>query len=147
MGKVSACPAAVACIRGGEEAPRLRGTVNFYGIPGGALVTARIQGLPENETGFFALHIHEGADCRGAGFPNTGGHFNPGQQIHPLHVGDLPPLLNFNGKAFLAVETGRFTPAQVVGKTVVIHYRADDFHSQPAGNPGKKIGCGVIRRN
>lgn len=60
--------------------------------------------------------------------------------------GDLPPLLSMGGRAFLAVETGRFTPCEVVGRTVVIHGSADDFHTQPAGNAGKKIACGVIRR-
>ena len=102
--------------------------------------------LPENDTGFFALHIHEGGDCGGTDFSDTGGHFNPEAQEHPRHAGDLPPLLSVGGHAFLSVETGRFTPCEVSGRTVVIHGSADDFHTQPAGNAGKKIACGVIRR-
>ncbi len=139
-------PQAVACIRGGGDAPKLRGTVRFSAISGGTLVTAEIEGLPENDTGFFALHIHEGGDCGGADFSDTGGHYNPGAQEHPCHAGDLPPLLSMGGHAFLAVETGRFTPCEVIGRTVVIHGSADDFHTQSAGNAEKKIACGVIRR-
>lgn len=139
-------PQAVACLAGGETAPRLRGTVKFYALGCSVLVVAQIQGLPENDTGFFAFHIHEGGACAGKDFADTGGHFNPGGQAHPRHAGDLPPLLSRGGKAFLAVETDRFRIADVLGRTVVIHGDADDFHTQPAGNSGQKIACGVIRR-
>ena len=86
------------------------------------------------------------SQCGGADFSDTGGHYNPDAQEHPRHAGDLPPLLSVGGRAFLAVETGRFTPCEVIGRTVVIHGSADDFHTQPSGNAGKKIACGVIRR-
>lgn len=142
----SANPQAIACIRGAADAPKLRGTVRFSAVPGGTLVTAEVTGLPENDTGFFAFHIHEGGDCGGTYFSDTGGHFNPEAQEHPRHAGDLPPLLSVGGHAFLSVETGRFTPCEVIGRTVVIHGSADDFHTQPSGNAGKKIACGVIRR-
>ena len=142
----SANPQAIACVRGGMGAPKLKGTVRFYAIPGGTLVTAEVSGLPENDTGFFAVHIHEGSGCGGTDFSDTGGHYNPDAREHPRHAGDLPPLLSMAGRAFLVVETGRFTPCEVVGRTVVIHGSADDFHTQPAGNAGKKIACGVIRR-
>ena len=98
-------PQAVACVRGGMGAPRLRGTVRFYAIPGGTLVTAEVSGLPENDTGFFAFHIHEGSDCGGTDFSDTGEHYNPDAREHPRHAGDLPPLLSMGGRAFLAVET------------------------------------------
>lgn len=89
----SANPQAIACVRGGMGAPRLRGTVRFYAIPGGTLVTAEVSGLPENDTGFFAVHIHEGSGCGGTDFSDTGGHYNPDAREHPRHAGDLPPLL------------------------------------------------------
>ena len=139
-------PEAAACVRGGEAAPMLRGTVKFYSLPCGTLVVAEITGLPENGIGFFAFHIHEGGDCGGTDFGDTGGHFNPGREDHPRHAGDLPPLLSRDGRAFLAVVTGRFRVRDVIGRTVVIHQNADDFHSQPAGDAGMKIACGVIRR-
>ena len=53
-------PQAVACVRGGMGAPKLKGTVRFYAIPGGTLVTAEVSGLPENDTGFFAFHSPPG---------------------------------------------------------------------------------------
>lgn len=134
---------AMACVKGVGD---LRGTVKFYPVDCGTLIVAEITGLPESDTGFFAFHIHEGNDCGGAGFADTKGHYNPMEQVHPRHGGDLPPLLSEHGRALLAVETRRFNVWEVIGRTVVIHSGPDDFHSQPAGNPGTKIGCGVIRR-
>lgn len=134
---------ALACVKGEGD---LRGTVKFYQVPCGTLVAAEITGLPKSDSGFFALHIHEGSRCAGEGFADTGGHYNPEGQMHPRHAGDLPPLQSQNGRAFLAVETNRFLPQEVIGRTVVIHIGADDFHTQPAGNAGRKIGCGRICR-
>ncbi len=132
---------AAACIKG--EAG-IRGTVRFYETIRGVLAAAEIQGLPENDSGFFALHIHEGVGCGGNRFSDTKGHFDPTGQPHPRHAGDLPPLLSQNGRAFLAVETNRFEIQDILGRMVVIHGEADDFHTQPAGNAGRKIACGRI---
>lgn len=136
-------PEAIACVSGEG---RLRGTVKFYATACGSLVAADIRGLPKSDTGFFAFHIHEGDSCGGGDFADTGGHFNPGGEAHPRHAGDLPPLLSENGTALLVVATTRFTPKEVIGRTVVIHERPDDFHTQPSGNAGRKIACGVIRK-
>lgn len=139
-------PTGVACIRGGEENPCLKGTVEFSYRGGMTLVVADIEGLPETEANFFALHIHAGGDCQGSGFPNTGSHYNPCEKAHPMHAGDLPPLLRCRGgKAWLAVVTDRFRVEDVIGRTVVIHSHPDDFKTQPSGDAGSKIGCGVIR--
>lgn len=139
------CPAAVACVKGGEDAPCLSGTVEFFQQCGSVLVVANIKGLPQDcGTGFFALHIHEGDTCAGKDFADTGSHYNPSDACHPNHAGDLPPLLLCNGGAHLAVKTDRFCVREIIGRTVVIHSGADDFTSQPAGNAGKKIACGVI---
>ena len=140
-------PAAVAQVRGGREAPGIMGTVEFYPMWNGTLVAAQLRGLPEGGEGIFALHIHEGRDCGGMGFADTGGHFNPGGMLHPEHAGDLLPLFRCcGGRAFLAFVTSRFDVRDVIGRTVVIHAGPDDFHTQPAGNSGAKIACGVIRR-
>ncbi len=136
---------AIALLRGGETAPGLTGTVRFYQRRDGVLVEAEISGLPPSRTGFYGFHIHEGTDCGGAGFSDTGGHFNPGNTQHPNHAGDLPPLLAHDGRAWLRFLTNRFRVADVLGKTVVIHGDPDDFHTQPAGDSGMKIACGVIR--
>lgn len=140
-------PVAVARISGGVEAPQLSGYVQFYQEKGCVLVVARISGLPkESESGFFGVHIHQGKDCSGADFSATEGHYNPAQQMHPKHAGDLPPLLECDGDAFLAVRTDRFSVNEILGRTVVIHSDPDDFSTQPAGNAGRKIACGVIRK-
>lgn len=136
---------AAARIRGSALAPDLRGTVRFLPCFDCVRVVAEIYGLPESDTGFFALHIHENGSCRGDGFPDTGGHFNPVQRPHPDHAGDLPPLLRKrNGSAWMAVATDRFSVGDVVGRSVVIHRGRDDFKTQPSGDAGEKIGCGMI---
>lgn len=140
-------PEAVACLAGGDMAPELRGMVRFYQRRDGVLVEAQVRGLPENNpTGFFAFHIHEGRDCGGDRFAGTKGHYNPANSLHPDHAGDLPPLLSCHGRACLRVLTDRFRLPDIIGRTVVIHSGSDDFHSQPAGNSGSKIACGVIRK-
>ena len=67
-------PQAVAWVRGENG---LRGSVTFYPVPGGTLVTAELQGLPKSEAGFFGFHIHEGEGCGGVDFGDTKGHLNP----------------------------------------------------------------------
>lgn len=148
MWNCSARPDAVAYIQGGAEAPCLSGYVQFYQNQGSVLVVATVSGLPQDSSaGFFALHIHEGGSCFGENFPNTGGHYNPTRAPHPGHAGDLPPLLLCHGGAYLAVRTDRFSVRDILGRTVVIHSGSDDFKSQPSGDSGTKIACGVIRRS
>ena len=138
-------PDAVAQITGGAEAPQLSGCVEFYQENRCVLIVAKISGLPKaSETGFFGFHIHEGRECFGVAFSSTEGHYNPSGQAHPKHMGDLPPLLQCRGNAYMSVKTDRFSVNEIIGRTVVIHSDPDDFHSQPAGNAGKKIACGVI---
>ena len=139
------CPDAVAQIQGGMEVPQLSGCIRFYQQKDCVLIVAEISGLPrESETGFFGFHIHQGENCSGTDFSGTGSHYNPVDQVHPKHAGDLPPLMGCRGNAYLSVKTDRFTVHDIIGKTVVIHSDPDDFHTQPAGNAGKKIACGVI---
>ncbi|MBQ8289091.1 MAG: superoxide dismutase family protein [Clostridia bacterium] len=141
-------PAAIAHIRGGDDAPTLAGTVRFYQFGHSVLVVTDLQGLPENDSGFFALHIHEGGSCNfgsvDAPFPDTGMHYNPYGEEHPRHAGDLPPLLRAGDGAYSAVLTDRFTVRDVIGRTVVVHGNGDDLHTQPSGGAGTKIACGVI---
>ena len=135
-------PVATAVIRGEEKYPALRGIAEFYPRDEGTWMAVRVWGLPRD--GFFALHIHEGGSCAGTGFSQTRGHWNPRNQSHPEHTGDLPPLLGYEGRARFGVWTGRFHPGDAVGKTVVIHSGPDDFRTQPSGDAGEKIGCGRI---
>jgi len=147
-------PTAIAQIKGSEDYPDIRGCVNFYQTKKGTLVAAEIFGLPCEcglcKKDIFAFHIHDGNSCReyknaGTPFPKSGTHYNPDNCPHPLHAGDLPPLFGNNGYAFSMFLTNRFTVNEVLCKTVIIHSDADDFTSQPAGNPGQKIACGIIK--
>lgn len=143
IGKIGA-PRAWADIRGGEENSGIRGYARFYPHRDGVLAVVSVCGLPESASGFFALHIHEGGDCGGEVFANSGSHYNPSGTTHPRHAGDLPPLLSCRGNAWMAVVTNRFQIRDIIGKTVIIHSAPDDFTTQPSGNAGTKIACGVI---
>lgn len=145
-------PCARAEVAGGSAYPELSGRVAFYASGKGTLVTAEFRNLPYDPAPCAAnicgFHIHAGGACTGAPtapFSDALGHYNPGNCPHPAHAGDLPPLFSNRGFAFLAFYTERFMPAKVVGKTVVVHDRRDDFTSQPAGDSGSRIGCGVIK--
>lgn len=142
-------PQAMAWVTGGSSAPGLSGLVKFYDTPyGGVLVEAEVFGLPDIRTqgssDFYALHIHESGDCS-QGFAHTGAHYNPTMQLHPSHAGDLLPLMGNQGYAWSAFYDKRFRVPDLIGRSVVIHSHRDDFTSQPSGDSGVKIGCGVIR--
>lgn len=145
-------PQARARLNGSILYPDIQGDVWFYQALEGVFVVADVEGLPNNEAkcadSIFGFHIHEGGSCSGNAtdpFANTGEHYNPNNCRHPQHAGDLPSLFGVNGYAFLAVLTNRFKIEEIVGKTLVVHSKADDFTSQPSGNAGTKIACGEIR--
>ena len=144
-------PAAVAELHGSPAYPDIDGTVRFYRTEEGVLVATQVFGLPASEAAcqadIFAFHIHSGGSCTGNEtdpFADALTHYNPTSCDHPAHAGDLPPLWGNDGYAFQSVLTNRFSPDEVIGKTVIIHRNLDDFTSQPAGNAGEKIACGVI---
>lgn len=144
MKLISKRPVAIANMQGDIGNSGFRGTVRFYQMPGGILVEADVCGLPDNCTGFYGFHIHEGGGCGSAGFSAAGGHLGNGVAVHPRHAGDLPSLLSCNGRAYMAVMSDRFSVSDILGRTVVIHAMADDFALQPAGNTGQRIACGAI---
>ena len=146
MYKTNCCPFATANIKGGNITPNLSGQVKFYQKRGYVLVSAEIEGLPKTDSGFFGFHIHEGESCEGEDFSKSGSHYNPQNAPHPAHAGDMPPLISCNGSAYMTFATDRFKVSDIIGKTVIIHNRPDDFNSQPSGNAGTKIACGVIGR-
>lgn len=146
MNPIPFCPNAIANISGGNLAPSLCGQVKFYQMKNYVFISVNVKGLPQNDSGFFGFHIHEGSSCTGSSLSDTGNHYNPVDVPHPTHAGDLPPLIRCNGGACQTIATDRFHLAEIIGRTVVIHNMPDDFHSQPAGNAGTKIACGVICR-
>lgn len=140
-------PYASAEIKGNYLAPKLSGIVNFYEWMDGVMVLAEVANLPTNSaTNFFAFHIHEGTSCGefNTKFEDAKGHYNPSNVPHPLHAGDMPPLFGNNGYAYLSFYTTRFKLQDIINKTIIIHAGPDDFTSQPAGNAGDRIGCGII---
>ncbi|MDB5804439.1 MAG: Copper/Zinc superoxide dismutase [Betaproteobacteria bacterium] len=131
------------------------GTVSFS--PRGAdavRVTVDITGLkPNAEHGF---HVHERGDCSAPDAMSAGGHFNPmgkkhGGMMGEHHAGDIPNLKSdAEGRVRgsfevmgMSVEAG---PADIIGKALVVHRDRDDYKSQPAGDSGPRIACGVINR-
>lgn len=143
---------AYAVIKGSRKYPKINGTVSFDRVKDGVLIKAKISGLPEDNVKcygrIFAMHIHSGGSCSGNAndpFFNAGTHYNPKGCEHPYHAGDLPPLFSNNGTAEYSVVLNKFTIDEIIGKTVIVHDKPDDFTTQPSGNSGNKIACGVIK--
>lgn len=149
-------PMAVAKIKGGPLAPQIRGYVYFIDVPGGTEVCVHVVGLPPYQPaqgdqapiGPFGFHLHQYGNCSVGDpsdpFTDAGGHWNPDNQPHGNHAGDFPVLFSNNGVARMCFFTDRFKPSEVVGKAVIIHQNPDDYRSQPSGNSGKRLACGVI---
>lgn len=143
---------AAAFINGSPDYPRIKGRLLFYETTKGIIIRTEITGLPKGknqcDSPIFALHIHSGNECSGNEkdpFANAKSHYNPENCSHPYHAGDLPPLFGADGVAFSAFLTDRFTIGEILEKTVIIHSKPDDFTTQPSGNSGEKIACGVIK--
>ena len=129
------------------------GTVRFEQSGSKVVVTAAITGLkPSSEHGF---HVHEKGDCSAPDATSAGGHFNPAGRPHghhgkaERHAGDMPNLrADASGTARVTWETDLLSvgsgSADVIGRSVVIHRDPDDYASQPAGNSGPRLSCGLI---
>lgn len=144
-------PYAHAEISGNADNPSLHGIVYFYPVSfGGVLVGTEVYGLPYENippySQFYGMHIHETGDCS-LPFDKTGAHYNPDNSLHPGHTGDLLPLLGNKGYAYSVFYTDRFEVQNIIGRSFIIHSAPDDFTTQPSGNSGVKIGCGVIMEN
>jgi Cu-Zn family superoxide dismutase len=130
------------------------GEATFEEVDGKVRVIVFAQGLaPDREHGF---HIHEAGDCSSGDGMSTKGHFNPQAKPHghpssaERHAGDLPALkADKGGRAKLDVTVDLITvrpgPASVVGRGLIIHADPDDYKTQPTGNAGARIACGVIK--
>ncbi|MBQ0930238.1 superoxide dismutase family protein [Ideonella alba] len=128
------------------------GQVMFHEMGGHLMAHARITGLkPNAEHGF---HLHEKGDCSAPDGTSAGGHFNPTGQPHgpqgaAHHAGDMPALkADANGVAdvhfHLDGPTIAAGPASIIGRSVIVHAMPDDYSTQPTGNSGARIACGVI---
>ncbi len=146
-------PGATGDIQGDNKHPDLEGHVDFYQVRSGVLMTVEVYGLPTQSgtcTGkVFGFHIHDGGECSGDNedpFKNVGMHYNPSRCSHPQHAGDLPPLFENSGYAWMAFYTNRFKLSEIIGRTIIIHQLPDDFTTPPSGASGSKIACGEIKR-
>ena len=130
------------------------GALALGSSPQGVHITGSIQGLkPDAEFGF---HVHEKGDCSAPDGSSAGGHFNPTQAQHgnptgaSHHAGDMVNIRS-NGEGVAQVDataTGTTLHGDpgtdVMGKAIVVHESPDDYATQPSGNSGKRIACGVI---
>lgn len=133
------------------EGNSISGTVTFEKDSAGITVNAHITGFePMSKHGF---HIHRYGDCRAEDGTSAGGHYAPdgGEHGEPgpnTHDGDLGNLVsNEDGEATLNIISTDITlngPKSIIGRGIIIHADADDMKSQPSGNAGPRIGCGVI---
>lgn len=135
------------------EGNDVSGQVTFSETEGGVLVVAEVTGLDEGMHGF---HVHETGDCSAPDASSAGGHFNPTDAPHGApdaaaaerHVGDLGNLeAGADGTARYERTDAVLTlsgPNSAIGKAVVVHAGQDDFSSQPSGDAGNRLACGVI---
>jgi Cu-Zn family superoxide dismutase len=131
------------------------GTTTFVERGDKVLVEGRLTGLPPGLHGF---HVHEKGDCSAPDASSAGAHFNPTAKAHgnPLsgehHVGDLGNVTaDAQGNAVLVIELpvrdfslANNAPDSIVGRSLIVHADPDDLKTQPAGNSGKRVACGVI---
>jgi|GEM_PF-193179 len=133
------------------EGSQARGIVFFEQVQDGIQIKAEVSGLSPGPHGF---HVHEFGDCSGPDGASAGNHFNPEGAPHGApadqqrHVGDLGNLeAAGSGQAQLTLVDHRLSlsgPSSIIGRGFVIHGQADDLTSQPAGNAGPRVACGVI---
>jgi Cu-Zn family superoxide dismutase len=131
------------------------GTVDLSQTSAGVLLKLTVKGLPAGE---HAFHIHAVGKCEPP-FDSAGGHFNPGNHKHGImagqgHAGDMPNLhIPGSGELTIQVLNSAVTlekgkPNSVFdsdGSAIVIHAGPDDYKSDPAGNAGARIACGVVQ--
>lgn len=135
----------VANIQGDISTPNLKGIAYFKPFKEGTLVEIEISNLPNNKPYLlFPIHIHDGLNCnisKNGTFDNVGMHYNPTNENHPYHAGDMPVLFSNNGYAYLKFYTSRFKAYEVENKLVIIH---EAIENENQSTFGRKIGCGKI---
>lgn len=137
------------------SASLVSGTLTLLPMGDGVHITGEVGGLtPGDSRGF---HIHEKGDCSAADASTAGGHFNPGAQAHGRsghgahHAGDTDNIVaDAKGAARIdahvsGVTLGGGAANDIAGRAVIVHAAADDYTTQPTGNAGARVACGVIR--
>jgi len=136
------------------EGSKVAGELSFMSMEGGVHVTGTITGLTPGEHG---LHIHEKGDCSAPDGASAGGHFNPdgvdhGQITAPVHhagdsnniTADADGNASVNQMLSANADIGKGDKYDIVGKGVIVHAKADDYKTQPTGDAGGRLACGVV---
>jgi superoxide dismutase, Cu-Zn family len=150
----SSAPLKAVALLHPTEGNNVSGTVTFTEVADGVQVQAEITGLTPGKHGF---HVHEFGDCTAADASSAGAHFNPTNKPHAgpdsveRHVGDMGNIeADASGVAksdYLDHNMSLANDEQsIIGRSVVVHAKADDLKSQPAGDSGARVACGVIGR-
>lgn len=141
-------PAALAVLNGRDGYSKISGYISFYPADNKTLVVISVCGLDDNNNRFLGLHIHENGVCTEEDlFESAGSHYDMDEDSHPYHTGDMPPIfVNRNGCAWSSFITDRFQISDIIDRSVIIHSESDDFRSDPSGNSGMRIACGVIKK-
>jgi Cu-Zn family superoxide dismutase len=146
-------PKAVAAIESKSDS-HVTGKATFREADGKVTLKIEIEGA---EPGTHAIHLHEKGDCTAPDGTSAGGHWNPTHEDHgkwvgpSFHHGDIGNIeVGADGKGTLTLTTDLWTiggapETDVVGKTIIVHAKADDFTTQPTGNAGGRVGCGVVK--
>jgi len=126
------------------------GTAMLNAVSGGVKIALKASGLKTGDHGF---HIHAVGKCEPPAFTSAGGHVNPGNKKHGkknpegAHAGDLPNLkVGGDGTGSIDVTAGGVTLKDVAGLALVIHADPDDEKTDPTGNSGARVACGVISK-
>ncbi len=140
------------CVLNPIGTSQVTGTITFTEVEGGVLIQGKIAGFAPNSK--HGIHIHEFGDCSSPDGSAAGPHYNPNGMMHggpsdlKRHEGDLG---NIEADASGVATIDYIDPvikltgdASVIGRSVIIHAQEDDLKSQPAGNSGPRIACGVI---
>lgn len=133
---------------------KVTGTITFKETGDGVEVTANIENLTPGD---HAWHVHEKGDCSAPDATSAGGHFNPDNHKHGApdaaehHAGDFGNLTaGKDGKATATITMKGVTldpaaPMSLINKGFIVHEKKDDFKTQPTGNAGGRVACGVIQ--
>ena len=134
---------------------RPAGTARLHNDARGLRIVVSATGMTPGAHGF---HLHATGECKAPGFTSAGGHLNPDSRKHGTrapggaHLGDLPNLMigaSGSGSATEAVAGGRGALGAIFdsdGTAVVIHAGPDDYRTDPSGNSGDRIACGILTR-
>jgi superoxide dismutase, Cu-Zn family len=152
----AAKPAAAAAILEAADDPKLSGTVTFTQLVDAVRIEINVAGA--DHPGPHGIHLHENGKCEhdpaGKHYTSAGGHFNPTGAPHACrestthHAGDFGNIeIQPDGTGHLVVVTAMLSlrgPNSPIGKAIILHTGADDCKTQPTGNSGGRLACGLV---